>query len=171
MDPSDAAAFLCVFADFLSGRCAGLTRNRSCSGPQGVENVYTQHQPLLHETLDQLIKGKLRDSQFPYLGPNTLRDRYGGIWGGLWNRACLLLPAPPLAAVHLHISNAGAWRGDVAIGKVSACSQVGEVEIIEPFWLGKSFKMMEPPRTSSRDPHSSVTKMGAHLKTRFRDQV
>ncbi|PKU27250.1 vacuolar protein sorting-associated protein 45 [Limosa lapponica baueri] len=40
----------------------------------GVENVYTQHQPLLQETLDQLIKGKLKDSQFPYLGPNTLRD-------------------------------------------------------------------------------------------------
>lgn len=43
---------------------------------QGVENVYTQHQPLLQETLDQLIKGKLKDSQYPYLGPNTLRDRY-----------------------------------------------------------------------------------------------
>lgn len=44
---------------------------------QGVENVYTQHQPLLHETLDQLIKGKLKDNQYPYLGPSTLRDRYG----------------------------------------------------------------------------------------------
>ncbi|KAF2988317.1 hypothetical protein EK904_006610, partial [Melospiza melodia maxima] len=41
----------------------------------GIENVYTQHQPLLQETLDQLIKGKLKDSQYPYLGPNTLRDR------------------------------------------------------------------------------------------------
>lgn len=40
--------------------------------------MYTQHQPLLQETLDQLIKGKLKDSQFPYLGPNTLRDRYVG---------------------------------------------------------------------------------------------
>ncbi|KAI1230010.1 Vacuolar protein sorting-associated protein 45, partial [Lamprotornis superbus] len=44
---------------------------------QGIENVYTQHQPLLQETLDQLIKGKLKDSQYPYLGPNTLRDSGG----------------------------------------------------------------------------------------------
>lgn len=42
---------------------------------QGVENVYTQHQPLLQETLDQLIKGKLKDNRYPYLGPSTLRDR------------------------------------------------------------------------------------------------
>uniref|UniRef100_A0A8C1ZYC3 Vacuolar protein sorting-associated protein 45 n=1 Tax=Cyprinus carpio TaxID=7962 RepID=A0A8C1ZYC3_CYPCA len=44
-------------------------------GLKGVENVYTQHQPLLHDTLDQLIKGRLKDSQFPYLGPSSLRDR------------------------------------------------------------------------------------------------
>lgn len=43
--------------------------------------MYTQHQPLLQETLDQLIKGKLKDSQYPYLGPNTLRDRYIGPLG------------------------------------------------------------------------------------------
>uniref|UniRef100_A0A671P1Y3 Vacuolar protein sorting-associated protein 45 n=1 Tax=Sinocyclocheilus anshuiensis TaxID=1608454 RepID=A0A671P1Y3_9TELE len=44
-------------------------------GLKGVENVYTQHQPLLHDTLDQLIKGRLKDSQFPYVGPSSLRDR------------------------------------------------------------------------------------------------
>lgn len=44
-------------------------------GLKGVENVYTQHQPLLHDTLDQLIKGRLKDSRFPYLGASTLRDR------------------------------------------------------------------------------------------------
>ncbi|NXN12889.1 VPS45 protein, partial [Indicator maculatus] len=54
------------------------TQSQACRAPvalQGVENVYTQHQPLLQETLDQLIKGKLKDSHFPYLGPSTLRDR------------------------------------------------------------------------------------------------
>uniref|UniRef100_A0AAQ4QWE9 Vacuolar protein sorting 45 homolog n=1 Tax=Gasterosteus aculeatus aculeatus TaxID=481459 RepID=A0AAQ4QWE9_GASAC len=44
-------------------------------GLKGVENVYTQHQPLIHDTLDQLIKGRLKDSQFPYLGASSLRDR------------------------------------------------------------------------------------------------
>lgn len=49
--------------------------NNLCVTVQGVENMYTQHQPLLHDTLDQLIKGRLKDSQFPYLGASSLRDR------------------------------------------------------------------------------------------------
>ena len=60
--------------------------------------MYTQHQPLLHETLDQLIKGKLKDSQYPYLGPNTLRDRYVGPFRAeLGAQIPLLLPVLPLA--------------------------------------------------------------------------
>ncbi|KAM7450804.1 vacuolar protein sorting-associated protein 45 [Porites harrisoni] len=42
---------------------------------KGVENIYTQHSPLLSETLDSLIKGKLKESFFPYLGSSVLRDR------------------------------------------------------------------------------------------------
>ena len=34
-------------------------------GLQGVSNVYAQHTPLLVNTLEQLFKGKLKDSQFP----------------------------------------------------------------------------------------------------------
>eukprot|EP00112_Aurelia_sp_Birch-Aquarium-sp1_P005793 Seg1658.2 transcript_id=Seg1658.2/GoldUCD/mRNA.D3Y31 product="Vacuolar protein sorting-associated protein 45" protein_id=Seg1658.2/GoldUCD/D3Y31 len=48
---------------------------RFIKGLKGVENIYTQHKPLLHDTLDQLIKGKIRDFQFPYLGKDILRDR------------------------------------------------------------------------------------------------
>ncbi|XP_002734962.1 vacuolar protein sorting-associated protein 45-like [Saccoglossus kowalevskii] len=48
---------------------------RFFKGLKGVENIYTQHTPLLQETLDQLIKGKLKESSFPYLGPSQLRDR------------------------------------------------------------------------------------------------
>lgn len=31
---------------------------------QGVENVYTQHTPLILNTLEQLVKGKLKDSEY-----------------------------------------------------------------------------------------------------------
>jgi vacuolar protein sorting-associated protein 45 len=34
---------------------------------QGVDNVYTQHSPHLAQTLDQLIRGRLKDSTYPYL--------------------------------------------------------------------------------------------------------
>ncbi|KAM7450805.1 vacuolar protein sorting-associated protein 45 [Porites harrisoni] len=47
----------------------------SCQSLVGVENIYTQHSPLLSETLDSLIKGKLKESFFPYLGSSVLRDR------------------------------------------------------------------------------------------------
>lgn len=44
-------------------------------GVKGVENVYTQHKPLLYSLLDQLIKGKLKEGAYPYLGTSQLRDR------------------------------------------------------------------------------------------------
>ncbi|OXB71315.1 UNVERIFIED_CONTAM: hypothetical protein H355_014462 [Colinus virginianus] len=62
-------------SDLFSPKDAVAITKQFLKGLKGVENVYTQHQPLLQETLDQLIRGKLKDSQYPYLGPNTLRDR------------------------------------------------------------------------------------------------
>uniref|UniRef100_U3F5M0 Vacuolar protein sorting-associated protein 45 n=1 Tax=Micrurus fulvius TaxID=8637 RepID=U3F5M0_MICFL len=62
-------------SDLFSPKDAVAITKQFLKGLKGVENVYTQHQPLLHETLDQLIKGKLKDNQYPYLGPSILRDR------------------------------------------------------------------------------------------------
>lgn len=62
-------------SDLITATDAVAITKQFFKGLKGVENVYTQHQPLLHETLDQLIKGRLKDSQFPYLGPSSLRDR------------------------------------------------------------------------------------------------
>lgn len=38
-------------------------------GLQGVANVFTQHRPLLASLLDQYIKGKLSETDFPFLTP------------------------------------------------------------------------------------------------------
>lgn len=38
-------------------------------GLKGVDNVYTQHQPLLSTTLDNILKCKLKDTEYPYAGP------------------------------------------------------------------------------------------------------
>lgn len=46
---------------------AAKITKRFFKGLSGVENVYTQHKPLLQEILDDLLKGKLRTSHFPYL--------------------------------------------------------------------------------------------------------
>ncbi|XP_044028010.1 vacuolar protein sorting-associated protein 45 isoform X2 [Siniperca chuatsi] len=62
-------------SDLITPTDAVAITKQFFKGLSGVENVYTQHQPLLHDTLDQLIKGRLKDSQFPYLGASSLRDR------------------------------------------------------------------------------------------------
>ncbi|KAL2168645.1 hypothetical protein VTG60DRAFT_6989 [Thermothelomyces hinnuleus] len=57
---------------------AGLFSSASSrfKGLKGVENVYTQHSPLLETTLHQLIKGKLREAQYPFVeGGGTTRDK------------------------------------------------------------------------------------------------
>ncbi|KAI1304291.1 GIDA-domain-containing protein [Xylaria venustula] len=49
---------------------------RAIKGLKGVENVYTQHSPRLETTLQDLIKGKLRDQQYPFVeGGGTTRDK------------------------------------------------------------------------------------------------
>ncbi|XP_077403878.1 vacuolar protein sorting-associated protein 45 [Vanacampus margaritifer] len=62
-------------SDLIAPTDAVAITKQFFKGLKGVENVYAQHQPLLHDTLDQLLKGRLKDSQFPYLGSSSLRDR------------------------------------------------------------------------------------------------
>ena len=45
-------------------------------GLKGVENVYTQHSPRLEVTVQNLIKGRLREQQYPFVeGGGTTRDK------------------------------------------------------------------------------------------------
>eukprot|EP00794_Sanderia_malayensis_P009881 gene9882-10891_t len=60
---------------FGQSKNAFAMTKRFIKGLKGVENIYTQHKPLLHDTLDQLIKGRIKEYQFPYLGKEILRDR------------------------------------------------------------------------------------------------
>ncbi|XP_071722686.1 vacuolar protein sorting-associated protein 45 homolog [Rutidosis leptorrhynchoides] len=55
--------------DFLS-----IARNMA-RGLKGVENVYTQHQPLLFQTIESITKGRLRDVDFPYVGNHFQQGR------------------------------------------------------------------------------------------------
>jgi hypothetical protein len=47
---------------------------------QGVENVYMQHRPHLTQTLENVFKGRLRDTSYPFLsgqgGPNASLQRW-----------------------------------------------------------------------------------------------
>lgn len=70
--PPVAGGFTDLFesTSFFSG-----ARDRF-KGLKGVENVYTQHSPRLEVTLQNLIKGKLKELQYPFLeGGGHTRDK------------------------------------------------------------------------------------------------
>ncbi|XP_050268672.1 vacuolar protein sorting-associated protein 45 homolog [Quercus robur] len=51
-----------------------IARNMA-RGLKGVENVYTQHQPLLFQTMESISKGRLRDVDYPYIGNHFQQGR------------------------------------------------------------------------------------------------
>ncbi|OZJ04566.1 hypothetical protein BZG36_02705 [Bifiguratus adelaidae] len=63
--------------DDLFSNQSFLSRGRSAlKGLKGVENVYTQHTPHLAETIEQLLKNRLRDTSFPFIdGGEVTREK------------------------------------------------------------------------------------------------
>lgn len=51
-----------------------IARNMA-RGLKGVENVYTQHQPLLFQTMESIIKGRMRDVDYPFVGNHFQQSR------------------------------------------------------------------------------------------------
>ena len=52
--------------------------------------MYTRHKPLLAEILDSLIKGRLKEQQFPYMGDHRLADRLGVcVYQSYYEHACV----------------------------------------------------------------------------------
>ncbi|KAJ7561819.1 hypothetical protein O6H91_03G042600 [Diphasiastrum complanatum] len=53
-----------------------LNRARNMArGLKGVENVYTQHQPLLSNTIESILRGRLRDVDYPFVGNQLQQGR------------------------------------------------------------------------------------------------
>lgn len=59
-------------SDFLNVENALQSTKRFFKGLSGVDNVYTQHKPLLHETLEDLLKGRTKDHLYPYIGNHSI---------------------------------------------------------------------------------------------------
>lgn len=55
-------------SDLFNVENAVKITKRFFKGLSGVENVYTQHKPLLHETLEDLLKGRLKENLYPIFG-------------------------------------------------------------------------------------------------------
>jgi hypothetical protein len=61
---------------FQHGSIFSEARSRLSRGLRGVENVYTQHSPRLEATLQDLIKGRLSTTAYPFVdGGGQTRDK------------------------------------------------------------------------------------------------
>lgn len=60
--------------DLFSNKSLLAFSKQALKGLKGVNNIYTQHKPALYETLQALLKGKLKEQEFPFLG-NSIRER------------------------------------------------------------------------------------------------
>jgi len=49
-----------------------IFKNAAKRGLKGVTNIYTDHKPLLKDIIENLISGRLKDSDYPYLQSSTL---------------------------------------------------------------------------------------------------
>ncbi|UYV72687.1 VPS45 [Cordylochernes scorpioides] len=70
---------------FSSDHVRAMTQ-RVFKGLKGVENVYTQHEPVIKEVLEDLLKGRLREQLYPYLGsvqPHRLQEVIVFVIGGV----------------------------------------------------------------------------------------
>ncbi|KAG1674112.1 Vacuolar protein sorting-associated protein 45 [Nymphon striatum] len=61
--------------DLFTTQNAMTVTKRFFKGLKEVENIYTQHSPLLKELLEDLIKSKLKETSYPYIGNIQLRER------------------------------------------------------------------------------------------------
>ena len=54
-------------------------KRRFFKGIKGVDNVYTQHKPLLVETVNALLKGRLRENLYPVCGGSAAAEATGRV--------------------------------------------------------------------------------------------
>lgn len=59
---------------FLNQNPMAITK-RLLKGLKGVDNIYTQHTPLVKDLVEQMIKGKLREASYPFVGINNFKER------------------------------------------------------------------------------------------------
>jgi vacuolar protein sorting-associated protein 45 len=110
--------------DRSSGDNQGMLHSLVTTIAQGfvdkeVKNVFTQHKPLLHNTLEKLFKGKLSESTFPAIGQsdrNVPREVIVFIVGGVTYEEAL--------TVHLFNTQQQQQQGNLQPNQTSASTNV-----------------------------------------------
>ncbi|KJA16499.1 hypothetical protein HYPSUDRAFT_147686 [Hypholoma sublateritium FD-334 SS-4] len=135
-----------------------LAKGRSAlKGLKGVENVYTQHTPHLSQTLENLFRGRLRDTSYPFLdgaGVNAGLQRPQEviifmIGGATYEeaRTVTLLNQDPVAATNAGIPNPGAVR--LLLGGTCVHNSSSYIEMLRSAALNFPASVYDPPPESA----------------------
>lgn len=62
-------------SDLFNVEDAVKITKRFIKGLSGVDNVYTQHKPLIHDTIEDIVKGRLKDHLYPFVGNHFSNGR------------------------------------------------------------------------------------------------
>nr|SVE74093.1 EOG090X03QA [Daphnia barbata] len=123
-------------------------------GLKGVENVFTQHSPVLKEIMDNMVKGRLSEEAFPFVGNESISGRNQDVVifmvGGVTHEESF--------AVHQFCrANAGIR---IALGGThihNSQSFMSEVEAAVKYSPAVSAKYLHNPAPSGTGSHSKLT--------------
>lgn len=90
-----------------------LLTTQLLNGLQGVENVYTQHTPHLSQTLEHILRGKLKETSYPFIespGPNASLQRCVIVSSQKGLAYFLLMPIQTARCYHLYDWWDDIWR-------------------------------------------------------------
>lgn len=73
--PQEERGAICIPHNDISWKLYHCEHSSRCF-LQGIENVYTQHQPLLFQTIESIVKGRLRDIDYPFIGNHFQHGRF-----------------------------------------------------------------------------------------------
>ncbi|KAF9483372.1 Sec1-like protein [Pholiota conissans] len=135
-----------------------LAKGRSAlKGLKGVENVYTQHTPHLSQTLENLFRGRLRETSYPFLegagvnaGLQRPQDVIIFMIGGTTYeeaRTITLLNQDPVAAANAGISNPGAVR--LLLGGTCIHNSSSYIEMLRSAAVEFPASVYDPPPESA----------------------
>jgi vacuolar protein sorting-associated protein 45 len=88
-----------LFSDkTVSSRLVSMARK----SVKGVENVYTQHTPLLSTTLENVARGRLAHMDYPYIGGAETSPTAAKVVASLILKSAKPANPPPLFLLHRH---------------------------------------------------------------------
>lgn len=124
-------------AELLTSDQVKAFTKKMIKGFKGIENIYTQHTPVVKEVIEELTRGRLKETAYPFLGSVQVRDRPAEvivfIVGGVTYEESLSIYQLNKEILGTRviiggstILNSDAWLEEVRIGSMAPVNSAGD---------------------------------------------